>query len=545
MKLPRRLARCIAGCILGLAGTAAAQSSPAPTFAQLEAQGARIGEIRIDARNIFDVSQPGEDYALFRLANRLHVGTRPEVIRDALLFRKGDRVSARLIDETERLLRARRNLYDVVIRPVAYGDGVVDVEVVTRDTWTIALDGKYERSGGEDKIKFGVKDSNLLGRGMTLGLSATSDPDRSGWEVEAEYPRAFDGWTQLAYLAGHYDDGSRWVASVTRPFYALDTRWAYGAAWEHYTRTDSIYSSGETVAGFRHESSGGELYGGWSTGLVGDWTQRFSLGAMARDDAYGIDPDEAAPAPFPVDHKVRGPMFVYEVIEDRFVRRSNHDQIGRVEFVPFGFRARLQVGRALASWGSTASAWLYNAELSQGFTLPSSHAVLGKLLFERRIDTRGEPLDRQGLALRYYAPQGGRWATFGSLSADRIGRAEAPDLLELGGDNGLRGYPLRYQQGERRVLASLEQRYYTDWYPFRLARVGAAAFVDAGRAWKGANPNVLNGGWLADVGIGLRLALDRTSFGNIVHLDLAFPLERGADPDIKGVQLLFKVRTSF
>ena len=546
METARSLARGIAACALVLAWGAGAQAPPVPlTFAELEARGARIGQVHIDTRNIFDVTQPGEDYALYRLANRLHFGTRPEVIRDALLFRTGDRVSVRVMDETERLLRAKRNLYDVEIRPGAYRDGVVDVEVVTRDTWTLALDGKYERSGGEDKIKFGVKDSNLLGRGMTLGMLATSDPDRSGWEVEAEYPRAFDGWTQLAYLAGHYDDGSRWVGTIARPFYALDTRWAYGATWEHYTRTDAIYSAGETVAGYRHESSGGEAYGGWSTGLVGGWTQRVSVGVIARDDSYGIDPEEAAPVPFPVDHKVRGPMVAYEVLEDRFVRRRNHDHIGRVEFVPFGFRARLQVHRALSSWGSTGSAWLYNAELSQGFTLPSNQAVLGKVLLERRIDSRAEPLDRQGLALRYYAPQGGRWASFGSLALDRIGTAAAPDLLELGGDNGLRGYPLRYQQGERRVLATLEQRYYTDWYPFRLARVGAAAFVDVGRAWKGVNPNHLNGGWLTDVGVGLRLALDRTSFGNIAHLDVAFPLERGSDPDIKGAQFLFKVRVSF
>ena len=519
--------------------------NPRPTFAELEAKGARIGEIRIDTRDIFDLSQPDEDNWLFRLANRLHIGTRPEVIRDALLFKPGDRVSARVMDETERLLRARRNLYDVAIVPAAYRDGMVDIEVITRDTWTLALDGKYERSGGEDKIKFGVKDSNFLGRGMTLGALATSEPDRKGWEFEAEYPRAFDGWTQLAYLHGQYDDGSRWAATISRPFYALDTRWAYGGTWEHFVRTDPVYSAGESVAGFRHESEGGEIYAGWSTGLVRGWTQRFSAGTYVRDDAYSRDSDEVPPVPFPIDHKVRGPMGVYEVVEDRFVRRHNHDQIGRVEFVQLGMRSRIQVTRALTSWGSSRSGWLYKAELSGGHVLSSDHAVLGKLVAERRIDTRGKPLDHQGVELRYYAPQAMRWAFYSSLALDRIGAAAAPDLLEIGGDTGLRGYPLRYQQGERRVLATLEQRYYTDWYPFRLARVGAAAFVDAGRAWGGVNPNPLNDGWLADVGVGLRLAMDRTSFGNVAHLDLAYPLRRGADPDIKSAQFLFKVRVTF
>jgi hypothetical protein len=32
----------------------------------------------------------------------------------------------------------------------------------------------------------------------------------------------------------------------------------------------------------------------------------------------------------------------------------------------------------------------------------------------------------------------------------------------------LRGYPLRYQAGERRSLLSAEERFYTNVYPWRL-----------------------------------------------------------------------------
>ena len=43
-----------------------------PTFEQLEAEGAIIGEIRIDNRNIFDLEDPRENNALYRLTNKLH-----------------------------------------------------------------------------------------------------------------------------------------------------------------------------------------------------------------------------------------------------------------------------------------------------------------------------------------------------------------------------------------------------------------------------------------------------------------------------------------
>jgi outer membrane translocation and assembly module TamA len=85
----------------------------------------------------------------------------------------------------------------------------------------------------------------------------------------------------------------------------------------------------------------------------------------------------------------------------------------------------------------------------------------------------------------------------------------------------------------------LEARYYTDWYPFRLFRVGGAVFYDVGRAWGGENTNMDNPGWLSDVGIGLRFLNARTAFGSVLHADIAFPLNR--EGDIKSVQ--FVVRT--
>jgi outer membrane translocation and assembly module TamA len=104
------------------------------------------------------------------------------------------------------------------------------------------------------------------------------------------------------------------------------------------------------------------------------------------------------------------------------------------------------------------------------------------------------------------------------------------------------GYPLRYQVGESRVVASVEQRYFTDWYPFRLARVGAAVFTNAGRVW-GENPlGSDNRGWLVDVGVGLRFALTRLT-SKVVHLDVAFPLN--GDDSIDDVQILLEARKSF
>jgi outer membrane translocation and assembly module TamA len=113
----------------------------------------------------------------------------------------------------------------------------------------------------------------------------------------------------------------------------------------------------------------------------------------------------------------------------------------------------------------------------------------------------------------------------------------------LGGDNGLRGYPLRYQSGSRRALFTAEERFYTDVYLWRLFRVGGAAFVDVGRAWGGDNINTANPGWLSNVGFGLRFVSVRSAFGNVLHMDIAMPLNTTAD--ISKVQFLVKSKSSF
>src|SRR5439155_6617260 len=95
-----------------------------PSFAELEAQGALIGEIRVNTHNIFDLSDPTESHFFYRAANALHIKTRPWFIRSYLLFKSGDFVQVRLIDETERLIRQNSTVYEVDIHPTRYENGV-------------------------------------------------------------------------------------------------------------------------------------------------------------------------------------------------------------------------------------------------------------------------------------------------------------------------------------------------------------------------------------------------------------------------------------
>lgn len=539
----------LAPIVLALAllagGAARAEPSAAsvPGFAELEAAGARIGAIRVVPGPIFDTSDPKEDKALFRLANRLHVPTRPGVIERALLFKRGDLVSVRVIEETERLLRDNRYLYEVHIRPVDYRDGVVDIEVATLDTWSLDPGISAGRSGGTTTGGFTLRDYNVFGTGTSIALGRSKDLDRTSTEFQFSNSRAFGTWTSVSYEHASSSDGSRDALAVVRPFYALDVRWTAGVTASDDDRLDSVYNAGNVVSRYRRHERRADLFGGWSPGLRDGWVQRYTAGLSLRENRYAPEPGLAAPPSLPVDDKLVMPFVRYELIEDRYERSLNRNLVGRPEFFALGLAARVQLGRASQGLGSTRSPWLYAASIGRGVELTNDHLLVAAAQLSGEVDDGRMRRQRLAVQSQYYLRQGSHWLFYASATADLLTRPQPLDALLLGGDNGLRGYPLRYQSGTRRALFTVEERFYTDLYVWQLFRVGGAAFLDVGRAWGGDNVNTLNPGWLHNVGAGLRIVSARSAFSNVLHIDLAFPID--ATADIKKVQFLVKTRSSF
>ena len=245
----------------------------------------------------------------------------------------------------------------------------------------------------------------------------------------------------------------------------------------------------------------------------------------------------------PADQTLVSPFVRYELIEDNYEKLINRNKIQRPEFFALGFHSTLQVGRALTGLGSTRDLWTYSASVSDGVEALRGNDLLGSVSLSGQYgDGHGERQLLSG-AVRYYVPHGKRALFYAAASGDVLRNPEPADLLLLGGDNGLRGYPLRYQSGEQRALLTVEERVYMDWYPFRLFRVGGAVFYDIGRAWGGPFQNPVNPGWLSDVGFGLRILSARSAFGNVLHIDVAFPLN--PDPNIHARQFLVKTRANF
>jgi hypothetical protein len=323
----------------------------------------------------------------------------------------------------------------------------------------------------------------------------------------------------------------------------LDTRWAAGITASKDNRLNSLFENGSTTAKFRHRQDLADVFGGLSAGLVGGWVQRYSLGLNYQKHSYSTEPDLPAPQVLPADQTLVAPYLRYEVVQDAYEKYKNLDLIERPEYFVIGLQSSVQLGRSLASLGSTQQLWLYNATVSDGYRLASGGIFLSS------VSTLGQtgygPLDKQttSSSVKFYSHPDSRTLVFLSLAGDLLKDATSATQLTLGGDTGLRGYPRNYQSGDARVVFNAEYRVYTDWYPVRLFRVGGAVFYDLGRAGGGPNSNTEHTNWISDVGVGLRILNARTAFGNVLHIDLAFPLTY--DPTIKRVQYLVQTLTTF
>jgi outer membrane protein assembly factor BamA len=518
-------------------------SQAIPPPAEMEKSGAVIGTISIRVNDIFDLEDPKENSRLYRLANKLHRTTRDKVIEDQLLFKPGDRFSQRALDESARLLRKNRYLYNAEIRPVRYEDGRVDVVVATRDVWTLNAGVGVGRSGGANTTRFLLQDTNFLGTGKSLSFQRESNVDRttSHFQYDDRALLGTHGAMTLAY--SNNSDGQERFLYLAQPFYSLDSRWAAGLTASADERVDSLYELGHVADRFSHQVDFFQVHGGLSRGLVNGWARRWTAGFTYQRDRFKLAADEPVPDVLPGGRMLAYPWIAFDLVQDSYVEAKNLDQIQRTEDLHLGSQLHMSLGWASTAYGADRNAAVFEGAVNTGFKPAADQTFLFGSGLSGRWGRDGAENLFLSTSARYYWRDFGEHLFFITLEGAVAHNLDPEAQLLLGGDTGLRGYPLRYQDGDARALLTVEQRFFTQYYPFRLVHIGGAVFFDAGRTWPGADSRAPNFGLLKDAGIGLRLSSSRSGLGNVVHLDLAFPLD--GDNSIKRVQWLVRTKASF
>ena len=233
------------------------------------------------------------------------------------------------------------------------------------------------------------------------------------------------------------------------------------------------------------------------------------------------------------------PYVEYQYVEEEYIEKTNFLVMGSIEDIALGDNLTITAGWQDEAFNSSDTGLIFSSGYSFGSQFGDNTLGLFDFYYGQQINQSNlDPYDFSANAKIFYFNDEDNSYQFSaslSLSGDR----QSQEVYYLGGDTGLKGYPIRYQDGDRRAVFSVEKRNYFKWYPLRLLKLGFASFVEAGSAWDSNE----QADFIGDVGFGLRLVSTRQSDAKVLHFDLAFPLSERDQVD--SYQLYIKAMSQF
>jgi len=490
----------------------------------------RIGSVQIKLNDVFNNDLAAENRSIHRLANQLHVKSKRELIEAQLLFSQGDLFDADLLAETARNLRSNRYLRSASVTPMQICDGEVDILVETGDNWSLIPSFNFAREGGENQYSFSLSELNLFGMGKSLGIQLEFSPVRDQRVLVYQDPMLFGTNTQFSAQLQNNTDGQVQVFEFKQPFKSLDaTRsWRVRAGNSEYVQ--SLYDDGRVAnqlnvdhefASVSYGTSKGRqlvhtLNNGRNVNRVFRWTAGWSY--QRRQLSAGARFPESMPVP---ERVFSYPFIDLNFLQPEFIELSNLQVMETVEDIDVGHKLTTRLGWAAGAFGSSKDAVFARSDYNKGWRGGDRFLSLFNAGVEGYVTDDGIENGISDATLQSYYFASPKTRLFALTNLVSTKNLYEYSQVVLGGATGLRGYPLNFQTGSRRARVTLEHRYFFDWYPLRLARIGTATFADAGAAWdKGEDPQ-----WLKDVGVGFRIVGTRQADAQVLHIDFAFPLD--------------------
>ncbi len=493
--------------------------------------------------SLFGVEEQPFGSFVQRFANSLHRRTRPRTVARDLLFAPGDPCDPRRLEETERLLRAQGYLRAASIRTAPAPGGAVDVEVLTRDDWSLEGSLNYDPSRRERPLsRLRLAEDNLLGRGMRAEAGYRHTEREPGFDVGVLERHMARTRMDARVVAGYSGVGAVGEQSLVRAFETEFDRFAW--------RESSRYRKEPFV--LQSAAFGGVSQPQVSLGADVGLARRF--GAPGRLRLVGVVLTlerltvEGAPlASRPADDSAaavalagrggeRRKLRAHVVLGARalrFTQAAGLDAVNALEDVREGVEAGVVLGKSLGGGGGLQHDWFTAAEAFVGRQLGARTLVFARAKAEGRWLPAAGAWDgvlasAQVVGYTVLTP---RSSLVLGLAGAGGWHTSAPFQLLLGGPHGVRGYGQAAIPVGRRVVAVVEQRYFVGTL-LGAVDVGAAGFVDAGRGWAGDAPFGEDAGVVGAVGGGLRLAFPSGS-RRVYRLELAIPTNRGADPELR------------
>ncbi|MEL6195543.1 MAG: BamA/TamA family outer membrane protein [Myxococcota bacterium] len=507
-----------------------------------EPEGKQIGEIVVRNLPVFSEEQDG----FLTTFNVLHRTTRDYIIQREVLLEPGDIWDEAKVFETKRNLRDPIFTSLVVAVPVkSKFAGQVDLLVITRDIWSLRLNTDFEFQDGRfTRLLLSATENNLFG--YRKRFAVTYSLDQGSFSIGPQYidPNIYGTRLVFSHSSGlvfaretSEQEGSFSTTSFSLPLFALDRKWGFQTTVAHSSRNVRTfigtelrtYDNPDTLEVetiprvFRQRSL--DLDASVTRQFPGAFNHLVQVGyRLARDRPEANLPDgttEENAMAFERDVLGRsetrtGPFVEYSMFERDFKIYRNVDTFDFPEDTRAGPTLSLQAAFNPEGLGSDVNS--VNLLGTAGWTLPFGADSFARLSLSGSARAQdSELLDRLFNSDFFLAtPTLLRIARL-VLNAeyDRLDRETINRFIVLGGDTGLRGFPIGAFTGDRRAVINVEVR--TIPIQVWFLRAGLLAFFDTGHAWD-VNLGVLSDEFREtapdfrfDYGLGLRVVAPQSN----------------------------------
>jgi hypothetical protein len=536
----------------------ASETAPACTAGE-------VTSIFIDNRSIFDVSTIEDERFrwAYRLANSLHIETRPYWLRQQLLFDVGDCPDDFLIQESGRLLREFRFLARADVFAVPQPDGTRHVIVDTQDEWSTQLNLRITLDRGLDIERASLEEQNFLGIGTRLALFYEERRERLNYGAEVAMPNIAASGNDASFAIGRTREGTFVDQLLMHPFRGEVGR---VAGRQQFRRRDDLFAYAlgtmegpthitiPTDEGFAEITLAGRLGEPGRQTLIGgglSWERMLFPGfpesvGVVEDGNFDerIPADSGAVEELGIQVNPRTATRLNLIIGQRNVnygRRNGLDNLFGIQDVLLGSDLSFTLGRTIGSIATGgaepqddffAALNVYAGWAGDNWIITTQNRAEGRQVIgddngleDPEDGGGGKDVLLESETYAYFQPQGpGRHTLVGRLHFQGGWDMQTPFQLTLGGRYGIRGYNEDAFPGGQRLVFTLEERLAFRWPAPTLIDSGLTLFGDVGAGWAGGAPFGVDTGIKGSVGIGIRLGFP-TGTRSVVRIDLAAPVK--------------------
>lgn len=500
--------------------------------------------IELTTNDIFNLEDP-QTIFLHRWANFFHIKTKSKTLyNEAAFFIEKCDLSQDDLEELERHLRGKKYIKDA---RVEFKENSDKVSVETWDNWSLMPTVDFGRKGGKNKYAIGIKDRNLFGLGIDAEIESFTNDQRSGYKFKTQFPLFLNNNINAQINLTSSDDGTSESIFVKKDFVSFDTSNAFSIGFDNFQQIDTQYKLGTTYNRFEHNQKYSTASWQWLNSDSKTNTLRFGIGFTNELHEF----EEIAPqqsidvlsAP-PANREFIYPYLNVEYLQKDFRKLTNLNLINHIEDFNLGWNLTAEIGTDIGNT-NTSPTLLWRSNLSKGIEVSANSFWFVTATFEGETynDSTNKNRSVFNINNEFFHKINESWGAYLKNSSQFSENQFQDNPIVLGGESGLRGYPLQYRHGNHSTQFTAEARYYPHINIYKLLELGGAAFVDTGRVFGSSDNTTNQDSWMTSVGVGARFYSTQTSEARVIHVDIIKPLT--SDANVNGVEFRITTKHSF